>query len=585
MRGRPGRWARTDLAIVALLAFTFAAPVFGQEPEPAATEAADAPAEAPHVDALVEEAAQLEARIEELLGRRNEFNARMERAQGEELLILEEQNWRRQLSFHQTIRLLTQNTLRQTRDELDVAEQQKRLQALWKQSLPAYVAVTKWRDKKLSGLRAELEEAPEENRLGIEQQATEQESRLQNTFRVSLEAFELAKSVDVEAEKYRSEVTRLLESRGELLAGRVRLLARERSDLRRRKEAKPDDAAVESQLTLAENRFETVTEHLTATIALMAKLDLPTAEYQQLLIESTGEITAGLLDREVIVGLFDNWRSQMIAEVRNRGSAWLAKAFVFVLIVLLFRLLASVVRRIVSRSLASSRINISKLLEKMLVSWSSRIIMLVGLLVAFSQLGIEIGPLLAGLGIAGFVLGFALQDSLSNFASGAMILMYRPFDVGDVIEAATVTGQVREMSLVSTTILTFDNQTLIVPNTKIWGDVIRNVTAQKTRRVDLLFGIDYGEDIDRAERVIRAVLAENDKILDEPKPIIEVHSLGDSSVDIAVRPWVKTEDYWSAYWGLTRAIKQRFDAEGLRFPFPQRDVHHHFPEPPGDEPV
>jgi small conductance mechanosensitive channel len=202
--------------------------------------------------------------------------------------------------------------------------------------------------------------------------------------------------------------------------------------------------------------------------------------------------------------------------------------------------------------------------------------MIIGLLVAISQVGIEIGPLLAGLGIAGFVIGFALQDSLSNFAAGAMILMYRPFDVGDVIEAAGVSGAVREMSLVSTTIHTFDNQTLIVPNTKLWGDVIRNVTAQRTRRIDLTVMTAYAEDVDRVDAVLRDIVSGHEKVLAAPTPLIEVHRLADSGVEFVVRPWVKTEDYWPTYWALTREIKRRFDREGISIPFPQRDVHHHY---------
>jgi small conductance mechanosensitive channel len=129
------------------------------------------------------------------------------------------------------------------------------------------------------------------------------------------------------------------------------------------------------------------------------------------------------------------------------------------------------------------------------------------------------------------------------------------------------------MSLVSTTILTFDNQTLVVPNNKIWGDVIRNVTAQKVRRVDLVFGIGYEADIPHAEQVLHAIVKEHPKVLEEPEPTIKLHNLGDSSVDFIVRPWAKTEDYWDVYWDVTREVKMRFDREGISIPFPQRDVH------------
>ena len=199
--------------------------------------------------------------------------------------------------------------------------------------------------------------------------------------------------------------------------------------------------------------------------------------------------------------------------------------------------------------------------------------MIFGLLVALSQLGFEVGPLLAGLGVAGFIVGFALQDTLSNFASGVMILLYRPYDVGDLVETAGAFGTVKDMTLVSTTILTVDHQTLVIPNSKIWGDVIKNVTAQTNRRVDMVFGIGYADDIPHAERILKEIVEAHELVLDEPAPNIRLHNLGDSSVDFVVRPWTKTDDYWDVYWDITREVKMRFDAEGISIPFPQRDVH------------
>jgi small conductance mechanosensitive channel len=183
--------------------------------------------------------------------------------------------------------------------------------------------------------------------------------------------------------------------------------------------------------------------------------------------------------------------------------------------------------------------------------------------------------MLAGLGVAGFVIGFALQDTLGNFAAGGMILIYRPYDVDDYVEVAGASGFVKEMSLVSTTIATFDNQTLVVPNSKIWGDVIKNVTAQKVRRVDLTFGIGYGDDIPHAEKILRAIVEENEQVLSRPDAQVHLHELADSSVNFVVRPWVRTEDYWQVYWDITREVKMRFDREGISIPFPQRDVHVH----------
>jgi small conductance mechanosensitive channel len=209
----------------------------------------------------------------------------------------------------------------------------------------------------------------------------------------------------------------------------------------------------------------------------------------------------------------------------------------------------------------------------MLISWTSKLVMLFGILLALSQLGISLGPLLAGLGVAGFIVGFALQDTLGNFAAGVMILMYRPYDVGDWVDLGGFFGSVHKMNLVSTTLLTLDNQTYVVPNSKIWGDVIKNVTAQKTRRVDMVFGISYSDDIPKAETILMDILKSHQKILDTPEPQVHLHTLGESSVDFVVRPWVNVDDYWDVYWDVTRTVKLRFDEEGVSIPFPQRDVH------------
>jgi small conductance mechanosensitive channel len=155
-----------------------------------------------------------------------------------------------------------------------------------------------------------------------------------------------------------------------------------------------------------------------------------------------------------------------------------------------------------------------------------------------------------------------------------MILIYKPFDVGDVVEVAgNVSGTVSHMSLVNTTVLTFDNQTLIVPNNSIWQNVIKNVTSQQMRRVDLVFGIGYSDDIPKAERILTEIIESHEAILADPEPVIRLHELGESSVNFVVRPWVKTDDYWPVYWDITRQVKMKFDAEDISIPFPQRDVH------------
>ena len=165
------------------------------------------------------------------------------------------------------------------------------------------------------------------------------------------------------------------------------------------------------------------------------------------------------------------------------------------------------------------------------------------------------------------------EHAFARIAAGLMILLHRPYDVGDVICTSGVTGFVKSMNLNTTTIKTFDNQIVVVPNGSIWGDNIINVTGSDTRRVDMVFGIGYGDDIDKAQAILADIVKSHKLVLDDPAPNIKVHELGDSSVNFVCRPWTLTSDYWTVYWDITRAVKDRFDAEGVSIPFPQRDVH------------
>jgi small conductance mechanosensitive channel len=200
-------------------------------------------------------------------------------------------------------------------------------------------------------------------------------------------------------------------------------------------------------------------------------------------------------------------------------------------------------------------------------------VLFIGFFVGLSALEVNIGPVLAIIGAAGFVIAFALQNSLSNFASGILMLLYRPFDVSDVINVAGVLGKVESMNLLSTQMRTPDNQLVIVPNNSVWGDVITNITGITQRRVDLVFGIGYGDDIDKAQRILEEIVNAHALVLEEPKAIVKLHQLADSSVNFVCRPWVKPENYWDVYWDITREVKRRFDAEGVSIPFPQTDVH------------
>jgi small conductance mechanosensitive channel len=194
---------------------------------------------------------------------------------------------------------------------------------------------------------------------------------------------------------------------------------------------------------------------------------------------------------------------------------------------------------------------------------------------AISQAGIETASFVAVIGAAGLAVGFALQGSLSNFASGVMLIIFRPIKVGDFIEGGGLSGVVKEIGIFVTTLTSPDNKVIFVPNSKLASDNIINYSMNDTRRVDLTFGIGYGDDIDKAKKVITDVLDANSNILKDPVPTIKLHELADSSVNFIVRPWVKTENYWPVYWELTEAMKKKFDENNIEIPYPQRDVHMH----------
>jgi len=337
----------------------------------------------------------------------------------------------------------------------------------------------------------------------------------------------------------------------------------------------PDDKDIASELKISGDSVEVLADSLNITVEMMKTLELETGEYRQQLILARGAVTLDVFDPEVVSGIVGNWGRTIVSWAGERMPQIFLNLLLFVLIMLVFRVLAGLAKKLVTKGLDASKLNISKLLRDITIATVKNAIMLIGLLIALGQMGISVGPLLAGLGVAGFVIGFALQDTLGNFASGMMILLYRPFDVGDVVEIGGVFGKVNAMSMVNTTMLTLDNQTLILPNTKIWQDVIKNVTAQTKRRVDLIFGISYTDDIPKAEGILRGILEEHDLILDKPESMVRLHELADSSVNFVVRPWVKTDDYWDVYWDVTREVKLRFDREGISIPFPQRDVHIH----------
>jgi len=392
-------------------------------------------------------------------------------------------------------------------------------------------------------------------------------------YQLLLDSLNTSRALGVDVDEQQAELKRSLSERASSNSVWLALAVREVIGRKAGLAVMPTEPELQAKVAVAETQVSSLAASLDSAVGIMTSLEMDATSYQQQVIGATGEISTDIFDPQVLWSLIKNSLQKLVDLVVEDGPNLLLKLLIFAAIFFVFRKLANIVQRLIEAGLDRSQLELSQLLRSMIVSISRNIVLIIGILLGLSQVGISLGPVLAGLGVAGFVIGFALQDSLSNFASGMMILSYRPFDVGDVVEAGGVFGKVSHMSLVNTTIMTFDNQTLVVPNNKIWGDVIKNVTSQRTRRVDLVFGISYSDDIPGTEALLREILAADERVLTDPEPMVRLNELADSSVNFIVRPWVKTEDYWDVYWDVTREVKLRFDEADVSIPFPQTDVH------------
>jgi small conductance mechanosensitive channel len=219
------------------------------------------------------------------------------------------------------------------------------------------------------------------------------------------------------------------------------------------------------------------------------------------------------------------------------------------------------------------RAKVDNILVDFLSGLAKAAMVLFVIVAALTQLGVDTTSLIALIGAAGIAVGLALKDSLQNFASGVMLILFRPFKAGDYIDAGGVMGIVERITVFSTTLRTGDNKEVIVPNGSIYGGTITNYSARETRRVDMIFGIGYDADLLKAKSVLRAIVDNDERILKEPEVLIAIAELADSSVNIIVRPWVKSGDYWPVFWDMQEKVKLTFDQQGISIPFPQMDVH------------
>jgi small conductance mechanosensitive channel len=252
-------------------------------------------------------------------------------------------------------------------------------------------------------------------------------------------------------------------------------------------------------------------------------------------------------------------------------APWSIKILLALIIFVVGQLVAKMISRILGRVLSHTKLD--KILVAFIQSLVNALLMVFVIVAALDQLGVNTNSVIAVIGAAGLAIGLALQGSLQNFAAGFMLLIFRPFKSGDFVEAAGTSGIVDKIGIFSTTMHTGDNKLVIIPNGTIYSSNIVNYSAMGTRRIDMIFGIGYGDDMKKARDIIATVIAAEERVLKDPETLIAVGELGPCSVNFYVRPWVRADDYWDVKFALIENIKQAFDDNGIRIPFPQMDIH------------
>ncbi|MCC4223952.1 mechanosensitive ion channel family protein [Vibrio campbellii] len=528
-----------------------------------ATESSEAPAEAPTVSAAEQAIDNINKDIIDLSGT-------LKLASGDERDALQLQLFQKNEELRSRLSTAISNKSIPHEQLIKLVQTQEK----YSEGAVAYL------DDKIKTLNGQLNSAKDEEKLSLLNEYRELQHYLDVSYESSWQNLNWLKMLGVQDEDADVDFKDSVDKRMRLLSASIQYLKQQSEIISSQVSSSPESEKASLQLSqlILKQRLNIATDSLRTLISIGDKVGIETSEYKRQIFEVTGSITHDLLNTKVILSILSHWSNSAVDWFAENAPQHIFQLFVFALILLIARALAKLTRKVVSKTVASKNLKMSHLMQDFFISMSGKGVWIIGIMVGLSQIGLNLAPILTGFGIAGVIIGFALQDTLSNFAAGMMLLIYRPFDVGDFVYAGGVDGKVSHMSLVNTTIRTFDNQIIIVPNSKIWGDVIKNVTHERIRRVDMVFGIGYADDLLKAEEVLNDILTSHPSVLRSPEPNIKVHTLNTSSVDFIVRPWVKTDDYWDVYWDVTKEVKLRFDREGISIPFPQQDVHLHMVE-------
>ena len=474
-------------------------------------------------------------------------------------------------NMNEKLRKVLKSAVEQKDSDKTLLTQQIQMQTEYYKFYLSYI------EKKLDSLQTEIEKASKEDRLLMQIPLNELRIGQAILYTEQYQNYAWLQSLDIDTDKQISEFKDKLQDLAHFTSAALNYSLTHKESLQRQLDGLPTAQAdkINLEISYLQRDINTYSKALSRLVDTADSLSIDTVELRHELFTATGDITHDLFSWAVLKSTFLSWSTQFTSWFVSNSPNMLFNIFMFVLILALARVLAQFVQHILKKAVKAPHLKLSNLMQQFILSMSVKLIFCVALLIALAQVGLDLTPVIAGLGVAGIIIGFALQDTLSNFASGMMLLIYRPFDEGDWINAAGVEGTVSHVSLVNTTIRTFSNEVLLVPNSKIWMEVIINRTYEKVRRVDMVFGIGYKDSIPKAEKIFEEILAADERVLKAPAPIIKVNTLGESSVDFIVRPWVRTDDYVDVMRDCTREVKMRFDAEGINIPFPQRDIHLH----------
>ncbi len=415
------------------------------------------------------------------------------------------------------------------------------------------------------------EDLPELNLL-----MQEEEARVDSAVDGQITTLEGADAVGLDVTRFWDPLDSFMVNRVEADVGRLQLAMADRTRQRQRVRQLSRAGAPEGELLTARTRLQGAESRVQALVAslhrqanLLDRRGRETAQYRQLLIRASGEVTGDILNPEVFFGLVQDFLSGMWIWIKDNGPTVLTRLLILVGVTLLFRWGFSLLWRFLRFS------GILKM-RRLLADMTGRMVRptgtFVGLVVGFSMLGVNPATLVTGVGVAGIIIGLALQDSMANLAAGFFILMYRPYDEGDIVSAGSVVGTVKEMGLANTTIITFDRRRLYVPNRKIWSEVIENRSAEPIRRVEAMVKVGYAQNLDRAFGAIRSLLEEHEVVLSDPEPLLYVKDFGDSWLDVAVWCYVPTTEWWATTSSLPRLIRLKFEEEGIEIPVPSREI-------------